>query len=352
MSVPLRFCTPLLIILAFTASASAQSCLTADDMDAAIRSAILSTAKRFFDFASHGDTASLRQNSIPGLAANFSGIEAAVKDNQPTFSAAQATPRPPFLLKAEGSAPIERAEFLCGVFGANGQTADSAVFVLNNLPPGTYAVDTLDLASPKGPHTLSFVLQQIGSDWKLGGFYAKASQVAGHDAQWYADRARQFKAKNQPLNAWFYFLEARDLMVPVSFMSTRATDKLYDESEAAKPATLPTADRPLDLVAQVPAPKSPLSKPGEHFNGTTSPTTYQIIDMFPTAVGNDFDLVVKYRVADISDTAKAFQDNMAVIKALVAKYPELHDCFTGVVARAVAPSGQDYGSLLAMKDIK
>jgi hypothetical protein len=41
-----------------------------------------------------------------------------------------------------------------------------------------------------------------------------------------------------------------------------------------------------------------------------------------------------------------------VIKALVAKFPELREAFAGVVARAVAPSGRDYGTLLGMKDIK
>jgi hypothetical protein len=43
---------------------------------------------------------------------------------------------------------------------------------------------------------------------------------------------------------------------------------------------------------------------------------------------------------------------MEVMKALIAKYPELRDAFTGVVARAVEPSGRDYGSLMPMKDIK
>jgi hypothetical protein len=63
-------------------------------------------------------------------------------------------------------------------------------------------------------------------------------------------------------------------------------------------------------------------------------------------------VVVKYSAADISNTQKTFQDNMAVIRALVAKYPELREAFAGVVARAVAPSGQDYGSMLPMKEIK
>jgi hypothetical protein len=66
----------------------------------------------------------------------------------------------------------------------------------------------------------------------------------------------------------------------------------------------------------------------------------------------DLDLVVKYQSADVSNTTQAFQDNTAVMKALVTKYPELRDAFDGIVARAVEPSGRDYGSLLAMKSIK
>ena len=69
-------------------------------------------------------------------------------------------------------------------------------------------------------------------------------------------------------------------------------------------------------------------------------------------MGNDLDVVVKYQSADVSNTARAFQENTAVIKALVAKFPEFREAFAGVVARAVEPSGRDYGTLLAMKDIK
>ena len=80
--------------------------------------------------------------------------------------------------------------------------------------------------------------------------------------------------------------------------------------------------------------------------------TYKVTDLFPVPVGRDFDLVVKYQSADVSNTGKTFQDNMAVMKALLAKYPEFRDAFAGIVVRAVEPSGKDYGSMLAMKDIK
>jgi hypothetical protein len=318
----------LLVASALAASAYAQTCLTSDDMDAATRTALTSTAKRYFDMAAKGDGAPLRQNSIPGVASDFSGIQNVIDDNKANFSAASSTVRPPYLLKAEGTAPLQRAEFLCGLFSANGQTANSAEFVIPNLPPGNYAVAIVDVTTPKGPYTVSFVLQQVGTDWKLGGYYVKQSAVGGHDGSWFADRARAFKEKGQTHDAWLYYIEARELLAPVNFMYTQKTDKLYDEMQTVKPSDLP----PSDLNA------------GEK--------SFKLTDVFPTISGKELDLVVKYQSADVSDTAKTFQDNMAVMKALVTKYPELRDGFEGFVARAVEPSGRDYGSLMPMKDIK
>jgi len=331
---PTRVWTSLSVIaLIFCAGfARAQTCLTAGDMDEPTRATLVSTAKRYFDMVARGDSATLRQNSIASVASDFSGIETAVKDNQANFSGAQATPRSPFLLKVEGTAPLARAEFLCGVFGRSGQTSDSAVFVIPNLPPGGYAVVTLDVPSSKQPETVTFVLQLEGKDWKIGGLYIKESQIAGHDANWFADRARAFKSKSQNRDAWFYYLEARDLAVPVRFMYTQVTDKLADESETVKPADLPADGSTVELAA--------------------AGKTFRLTALFPLAVGQDFDLVVKYQSADVSNTAQTFQDNSAVMKALLVKYPEFRDAFDGIVARAVEPSGRDYGSLLPMKDIK
>jgi hypothetical protein len=326
-----------LLILAISLAVSpvhAESCQSADDMDAATRSALETTAKRYFDMASKGDVAGLRQNAIPSLASGFGSVEAAVSDNQSNFAGAQATVKSSYSLKEEASAPAERAEFLCGVFGKTGQTAGSSVFVIPNLPAGNYGIVALDVAGNKTPYTVSFVLVQDGAAWKLGGFYARPATVSGHDAKWFLQQARAYKAQGKNRNAWFYYLQARELMTPVDFMSTLETDKLYDEAEAVKPADLPTSgSNPTDLAAA---------------NGKT----YKLTALFPLAVGNDLDLVVKYHAADVSNTGQTFQENAAVIKALVAKYPEFRDAFAGVVARAVDPSGRDYGSLLQMKDVK
>jgi hypothetical protein len=325
-----------LAVLAVTAwtsaHARAESCQTASDMEDATRSAITSAGLRYFEMIAKGDTAALRLNAIPNVASDFSGIEAQVKDQQHGFAGARPTTRSSFLLEAEGAAPIARAEFYCGVFGKNGQTAGSAVFVLTDLSPGKYAVVILDASSPAAAHSVSFILQQVGSDWKLGSLYIQPSQSTGHDSNWFVSRAREYKAKGQMHNAWLYYLQARSLVSPLPFMSTQATDKLFDESQGLQSADIPADGKPVDLLA-----------------GTA---TYKLTALFPHAVGNDLDLIVKYQASDVSNTNQAYQSNVAVIKAVVAKYPELRDAFAAVVARAVESGGRDYGTLVAMKDIK
>jgi hypothetical protein len=321
-----------ILAIALTFVAHAQTCFTSADMDEPTRAALQNAGHKYSEMVAHGDSASLKQNATPSLASDFSGVENAVKDNQPALAGATATPRPPFLLKVEGSAPLQRAEFLCGVFGPSGQTSNSAEFVIPNLAPGNYGIVIMDANGSKGPRTVSFVLEQHGTDWKLGGFYIKNPQIKGHEGNWFADKAREFKSKTQNVDAWFYYVEARELLVPVPFMYTQTTDKLYDEMQSVKPADLPVSGNAISLAG--------------------AGKTYTLTNLFPLPVGDDLDLVVKYQAADISDTAKTFQENTAVMKALLTKYPQLRDAFDGIVARAAEPSGRDYGSMLPMKDIK
>jgi hypothetical protein len=318
--------------LLLAGAAQAQTCLTAPDMEEPARTALESSAKRYFEMSARGDTQALKANSIPVAAASFAGIENAVKENQPNFTGAKASIRPTFLLTAEGSEPMARAEFLCGVFGKSGQTSNSAVFVLPNLPPGKYAVAILDLSGGKEPCTLTLVMQQLAADWKLAGYYVRAVQTGGHDSSWFTQHARDFKAKGQSHNAWLYYREAIALTAPVDFMSTLSTDKLYDEVQLVQPTDFPVNGNAVDLSA--------------------SGKTVHWTEVYLLAVGDDLDVVVKYDAADVSDRAKTFEQNTQVIKAVAAKLPELRDAFAGVVARAVDPSGHDFGTLLPMKEIK
>jgi len=311
---------------------NAQTCLTSSDLDDATQTAITAQGELYLGLAAKADAAALRQNATPSLAADFSGIEATIKDHQADLADAQSTSKSVFLLEAEGQTTLPHAEFYCGVFGKNGQTATSAVFYLDDLAPGKYAVAILEATSAKARVNFSTVLRQEGTGWKLAGLYIRPAQIAGHDGAWFTARAREFKTKGQLHNAWWFYLQARNLISVLPFMVTQANDKLYDEFQSVQPADVPAAGKTADLAAGA--------------------LTYKITALFPEAVGDDVDLIVKYQSPDATNTQRAYQSNLAVIKALVAKYPEVRDAFAGIVARAQDSSGHDYGTLLAMKDIK
>ena len=328
----LRLWSAVCVVAFLPLGARGQTCQTLGELDNATRTSITTTAQRYFDMATRGDAASLRQNSIPALASDFAVVEAKIKDNQPNLAGAQGTVKSSFLLDASGSAPAQNSEFLCGVFGKTGQTANSAAFYLNNLPPAKYAAVLLDANSSKTRTMFSEILELAGSDWKLGDLYIKPAQIAGHDSDWFLTQARQFKAKGQMHNAFFYYQEARSLVSPLPFMSTLTTDKLFDEYENLQPTDLPLGGKTADL--------------------SVGAVTYKLTAVFPQPEGNDLDLIVKYQSTNVANANQAYQDNLAVMKALVAKFPEVRDGFAAAVARAVDASGQDYGTLLAMKDIK
>jgi hypothetical protein len=277
---------------------------------------------------------------MPTVAADFSVIETTVKDNRAALAGSKAAVRPPFLLVAEGAESIPRAEFYCGVFGSKGQTRESAVFSLNDVSPGKYGVVILDASSSKAVYTVSLILRQEGSDWKLGGLYIQASELAGHNSNWFSSRARDFLAKGQMHNAWLYYIEAISLVSPLPFMSTKASDDLYDESQKLQPADFPADGKTVDLSA------------GATSGTTSGAAAYKLTAVLPVVVGDDLDLLVKYQAADVSNTNQAYQNNIALMKALLAKFPELRTAFAAVVVRAVDPSGRDYGAMLAMKEIK
>ncbi len=310
-------------------SAFAQTCDSGPDLDAATKSAVESAAQRYFNMSAQGDVAGLKANAIPSLASNFTSIEQAVVDNKKYFAEGQPTIAGTYVLDASNSkGTVQRADFYCGIYNSSNRVG----FSINNLPAGRYAVVIQKVADNKNPIDLTMILQDMGGSWKLAGYYPRPTSIGGHDGQWYLAQARQFKTKNQLHDAWFYYLTAWDLLAPVNFMSNPQLDKISEEMQAARPSDLPSDSSPMDVSAK-----------GKVF---------KVTELAPVPIGNDLNLRVRYQTADASNSALAFQDNVAVIKAIVAKYPELRDAFNAVIARAVDNSGNDYGTLLAMKDVK
>ena len=141
--------------------------------------------------------------------------------------------------------PLPRADFYCGIYNS----PDRIGFFISNLPPGRYALVFQKVAG-KDPITLTLILQEVAGAWKLAGYYPRLDSIGGHDGQWYLAKAREFKAKGQSHNAWFYYLTAWDLLAPVNFMSTPQLDKVADEMQAARPSDLPSAGVSAEPVRQ------------------------------------------------------------------------------------------------------
>ena len=328
------------LALLLAAPGWSETCSTASDMDPATRQAMEQAAQRYFADLAQGNSAELRQNAIASVAANFGGIEAAVKEHSGAFPGTQASVRSSFLLEALGQGTLARAEFLCGIFGPDGLTPYSVVFVLNNLPPGRYAIVILEARTKQGADTVSFVLQQeppMTGAWKLAGLYVTASQMGQHDGKWFWEQARAYQVKGQAYNAWFYYGLARDLLRPLPFITTAELVKFDDEQQKlVAPAGLPLKS-PVDLAVEG----------GRSFRITQM---FSVPDPSDAAAG--LDLVADYQAADVSDAQKAYLDNLAVIHALAAKYPELLQGFAGLAARAVDPAGKSYGTVVQGKDLK
>jgi len=319
--------------LIFTASGFAQECLQAGEIEPGIRAAIDNAAIQFIQFASHGDIQTLRTRATPALASTFGGVEQAVIHDKGMLGD-QITIRRDYLLDAsKATAALPRAEFFCGVYGPDGHTPSSASFAIPNLAPGRYSLVLTNVTGGKVPYMVTVVLQNLENRWRLAGYYPKPTEVSGHDAVWYVQQARAYKQLGELHNAWFYYVLAWEIYSPVDFMSSLQLDKLSSEIQAARPADVPWGEA-VPLVAA---------------NGHT----YRLTQAFavPDEQGQ-LSLVVKYEAADVSNTAQTFQENTAVIAAFAVRFPEIRRAFTGIVARATTASGQDYGTLVAMKDIR
>jgi hypothetical protein len=319
----------LAILLAVLSSvALAQTCFNGPELEVSTKNAIESGARKYFDMSAHGDVAGLKANAIPAIAGDFGSIEQAVVTNKQFLAGGQPTITGTYLLDAtQAKAPLPRADFYCGIYNS----PDRIAFFIPNLPPGRYAI-VFQKVGGKDPITLTLILQEMAGAWKVAGYYPRLGSIGGHEGQWYLARAREFKSKGQSLNAWLYYLTAWDLLAPVDFMSTPQLDKIADEMQATRPGDVPSTASPLSLSA--------------------GGRIFKITEMAPVTIDDNLDLRVQYQTPDAANAGLAPQDNTAVIKALVAKYPELRDAFYAVVARAVDDNGHEYVSVQPMKDIR
>jgi hypothetical protein len=315
----------LAILFFFSLPVWGQDCQTRDEMPAQVKSAVESAAQQVFTQASQDNAAAIRANTIPSFANSIAGV---VNDNKAAFAgAANPQVRTSFLLDT-GSTPSSDGLFSCGVYGASGRSANSADFSIPNLPVGKYAIVIQDFTGNKGPYALSTIFQDMNG-WKLAGFYVRPESLMGHDGIWYLTHAREFKARNQNHDAWFYYLTSWDLLAPVTFMNTNLLGSIIKESNPIQPKDVPSGNNPATFTA----------------NGKT----YTITQMSIYPNGNNLDLQLKYSVPSTSDFNAAQADARNLATALATQYPELKEVFNNIWAHAVDPSGAEAVGLIKLK---
>jgi hypothetical protein len=270
----------------------------------------------------NGDVNGLKADTLPAVAADFSGIATSVQNLSPMVQRATITVDDVYDLDASSDQPgAPSTQFFCG----------SPVVVLNfsNLPPGKYALALVHATGVEKPQQVSLILAQNGGRWMLAGFFAKPMITAGHDGLWYWVSARKYKQMNGRWAAWIYYRMATDLLDPLDNLSSPNLQKLQRETDEVKPTDFPT-DKPVTV-----------SSPSGTFQVTAVDTT--------TAFGG-LDLEVHYtpdptQAAQLRDPPAARKQVVDVMNALLTTHPGLREAFHGIWVHA----DQGNASLFALE---
>lgn len=314
---------PLLLLATI---ARAQTCRRLDEIPNQARVALQNAALRAFDQASSGDVNAMKADAIASLQADFKTIGAAVHDNQPVIVGARLQLRTIFLLDSGANSPRE-GRFFCGVYGASGPDQDAAEFDIPGIPMGQYGVVIDDIVGSQGRYAFTTIFQDANG-WKLAGLYIRPGSAQGHDGMWYLAQARQYKSKGQDLNAWFYYVEAWELLAPVTFMENKLLADIAAEANSVRPVDVPIGGTPITFSAE-----------GK---------TYKITEI--TVVSAErFDLLIRYSVQAGADGSAKVSGVEQLAAAYAAKYPELKDGFDRLFAVAVDPRGHETSAEIKLK---
>jgi hypothetical protein len=320
----------LLLFAAIPLTAMATACKTQSQMTAAQRDALSNVARNLISNVQSGDVQTMRANTIPAVAADFSGIASSAETLKPMLQQAVITVDSLYTLDATADAPgAARTDFYCG----------TPVVVLNftDLPPGSYALAILHATGVPKPQQISLILSETPDHrWMLGGFFSKPMMQAGHDGLWYWVSARKFAQRNMNWDAWFYYRTAADTLDPVDFLSSPNLDKLQQEEQKVHPNNLPTVQQSLMIGGQG--------------------SVFQVTSIDTTVTFGPLDLEVHYipsesQAAQLADPPTARKQVTAVMTALLALHPEFESAFHGIWVQADRGSSSLFSLELPMDQI-
>jgi hypothetical protein len=311
----------------FSYRAAAESCTTQAQMEAPLRDGLAQQSLAAGKALIAADNTAIAAASAPEFA---SGAQATAATLSRVAHGATVTIDGMWILDAGDLAANQTtAQFFCGI--ANGPA--HATFAIPSLPAGRYAAVFLHASGLAAPQQIGLVLKDLGGDaWKIAGFSYRPLTLAGHDTTWYWSQARAYAKKKETWNAYFYYATAVYLAVPVNYVSTGNLEKLLQEQQGSSLPDLPRAGKPLQLSGA---------------NGAH----YQVTDLSTDGSLGGLDLVIRYTAADVSDPAAARQQNIEVMRAMLAAHPELQSAFHGLWVYAVAPGQAPFGIELPMSEI-
>jgi hypothetical protein len=281
-------------------------------MTATRRDALSSAARRVVGEVQSGGMQALRANTIPAVAADFSGIAGLVESLKPLVQHAAITVDSLYALDASAdSAGNPRTDFFCGM----------PLVVLNftNLPTGKYALAILHATGVPQPQQISLILSEISEhNWLLAGLFSKPMIMAGHDGLWYWTSARKYAQKSMNWDAWLYYRIAAFYLSPVEFLSSPNLEKLQHEQEKIRPGNLPGTN-PLMLNAHS--------------------SIFQVTAIDTTAALGALDLEVHYtpdiaQALRLQDPPTARKQVTELMMAILTLQPELQDAFHGIWVHA------------------
>jgi hypothetical protein len=312
--------------------AGAVTCTTQSQMTDAQRASYAQAIRNLNSQIQAGNVAGVKAGTIASVAAQFDPIARTIQSVTPDLQGASLTIQSIYSLHATDLKAPTDTQFFCSVPGSQLLVSIS----IPQLPPGDYAFAIVHATGGKQPQQLSMILAEDpagSSQWKLAGLFVRPMTAAGHDGVWYWTQAREYGKKQQRWNAYFYYQTAAYLLMPVDFISSPNLEKLQKEMDAVRPDGLPGPE-PMTVAA---------SGNGQSFAVTNLNTDGSL---------GGLDLVVHYKVSDVSDPVATRAHNVELMKALLSQHPELREGFHGLWVYAEAGNQRPFAIELPMSQIQ
>lgn len=308
-------------------------CTTQGQMTESERGDYSRVARMLVSDVQNGDLQGLRDDTLPAVAVDFSGIANSANALKPLIQQAGLTVDALFSFEAgAASGASQGAQFFCSPPGST----MTVVLNFSGLPPGKYVLAIVHATGVPKPQQISLILAQ-GTDgqWKLAGIFSKPMMLAGQNGVWYWSRARAFAQRRQDWAAYFYYQIATFLVEPDDFVSSPNVDKLRREASQIHPQNLP-ADQPVTIYA----------------NGMP----FQITHVDTSADLGPLDFVIHYnpsatQAAELRNPVQARQQVLALMTGMLAMHPGLREAFHGLWVYADQGNATAFALELPMNQI-